>query len=53
MLANRRGGPEGVIDLVESRGPEGFDDLDAVASYGEREAVVRGYAALGGYASAR
>ena len=50
VLANRRGGPEGVIDLVEARAPGGFDDLDAVASHAEREAVVRGYAALAGYA---
>jgi 5-methylphenazine-1-carboxylate 1-monooxygenase len=50
VLANRRGGPEGVIDLVEGRAPEGFEDLDAVASHGEREAIVRGYASLAGYA---
>ena len=47
--SNRRGGPEGVIDLVESRAPDGFDDLDAVASHAEREAIVRGYASLAGY----
>jgi 2-polyprenyl-6-methoxyphenol hydroxylase-like FAD-dependent oxidoreductase len=50
VLASRRGGPERVIDLVEARAPEGFDDLDAVASYAEREAIVRGYASLAGYA---
>jgi 5-methylphenazine-1-carboxylate 1-monooxygenase len=50
VLSNRRGGPEGVIDLVEARAPNGFDDLDAVASYAEREAIVRGYASLAGYA---
>jgi 2-polyprenyl-6-methoxyphenol hydroxylase-like FAD-dependent oxidoreductase len=50
VLANRRGGPEGVIDLVEARASMGFDDLDAVASYAEREAIVRGYASLAGYA---
>jgi len=49
VLSNRRGGPEGVIDLVEARAPDGFDDLDAVASYAEREAIVRGYASLAGY----
>ena len=49
-MANRRGGPEGVIDLIESRAPDGFDDLDAIASHGEREAIVRGYASLAGYA---
>jgi 2-polyprenyl-6-methoxyphenol hydroxylase-like FAD-dependent oxidoreductase len=49
VLANRRGGPEGVIDLVEARAPDGFRDLDAVAGYAEREAIVRGYASLAGY----
>jgi len=50
VFSNRRGGPEGVIDLVEARAPNGFDDVDAVASYAEREAIVRGYATLAGYA---
>jgi len=50
VLANRRGGPEGVIDLIEARAPDGFADLDAVASHAEREAIVRGYASLAGYA---
>jgi 2-polyprenyl-6-methoxyphenol hydroxylase-like FAD-dependent oxidoreductase len=50
VLSNRRGGPERVIDVVEARAPEGFDDLDGVASYTEREAIVRGYASLAGYA---
>jgi 2-polyprenyl-6-methoxyphenol hydroxylase-like FAD-dependent oxidoreductase len=50
VLSNRRGGPERVIDLVEARAPEGFDDLDAVASCAERESIVRGYASLAGYA---
>jgi 2-polyprenyl-6-methoxyphenol hydroxylase-like FAD-dependent oxidoreductase len=50
VLANRRGGPERVIDLVEARAPEGFDDLAAVASHAEREAIVRGYASLAGFA---
>jgi len=48
VLANRRGGPEGVIDLVESRAPEGFDDIEAVASFAEREAITRGYVSIAG-----
>ena len=51
VLTNRRGGPERVIDVLEERAPAGFDDLDAVASYAEREAIVRGYAAMAGFAS--
>jgi 2-polyprenyl-6-methoxyphenol hydroxylase-like FAD-dependent oxidoreductase len=50
VLANRKGGPEGVIDMIEARAPDGFDDIDAVASKEEREAVVRGYASLAGFA---
>jgi 2-polyprenyl-6-methoxyphenol hydroxylase-like FAD-dependent oxidoreductase len=49
VLANRKGGPEGVIDMVEARAPDGFDDIDAVASREEREAVVRGYASMAGF----
>jgi 5-methylphenazine-1-carboxylate 1-monooxygenase len=49
VRANRRGGPEGVIDLVESRAPEGFNDIDAIASFAEREAIVRGYASMAGF----
>jgi hypothetical protein len=50
VLTNRKGGPEGVIDVVEARAPDGFDDIETVASYKEREAIVRGYASMAGYA---
>ena len=50
VLANRQGGPEGVIDMVEARAPNGFSDIETVASRDEREAVVRGYARLAGFA---
>ena len=48
VLANRRGGPERVIDLVESRAPDGCTDIDAAATHAEREAIVRGYGSLAG-----
>lgn len=48
VLTNRGGGPERVIDVVEERAPNGFEDVEAVASYAEREAIVRGYAATAG-----
>lgn len=51
VRANRRGGPEGVIDVVEARAPDGFEDIDKVASFAEREAIVRGYASKAGYAT--
>jgi 5-methylphenazine-1-carboxylate 1-monooxygenase len=47
---NRRGGPEGVIDAVEARAPEGFGNIDEVLSFEERKAIVRGYASTAGYA---
>ena len=50
LLKNRAGGPEQVIELVERRAPDGFTDLDGVASYDERKAIVGGYASLAGYA---
>ncbi|CDN58126.1 Flavin-containing monooxygenase (plasmid) [Neorhizobium galegae bv. officinalis bv. officinalis str. HAMBI 1141] len=46
VLSNRLGGPEGVIDMIEARAPDGFDDIDMVASFEERKAMVRGYASL-------
>jgi 5-methylphenazine-1-carboxylate 1-monooxygenase len=49
IRANRCGGPERVIDVVEARAPHGFDDLETVASLAERKAIVRGYAAMAGY----
>lgn len=50
VLNNRKGGPERVIDVLEERAPDGFTDLDAVASYAERKAIVRGYATMAGFA---
>jgi 5-methylphenazine-1-carboxylate 1-monooxygenase len=50
VLSNREGGPEGVIDMVEARAPDGFEHIDSVATHDEREAIVRGYARLAGFA---
>lgn len=50
VRSNRRGGPEGVIDAVEALAPDGFDDIDAVLSHAEREAIVKGYAQKAGFA---
>ncbi|MGZ5938022.1 MAG: flavin-dependent oxidoreductase, partial [Rhizomicrobium sp.] len=47
---NRVGGPEGVIDAVEARAPDGFTNIDDVLSYEERKAIVRGYASTAGFA---
>jgi 5-methylphenazine-1-carboxylate 1-monooxygenase len=50
VRSNRKGGPEGVIDAVEALAPDGFDDIDKVLPYAEREAIVRGYAQKAGFA---
>jgi 2-polyprenyl-6-methoxyphenol hydroxylase-like FAD-dependent oxidoreductase len=47
---NRKGGPEGVIDAVEERAPDGFNSIDDVLSFEQRKAIVRGYASTAGYA---
>ena len=51
VRANRRGGPEGVIDAVEELAPDGFEDIDTVLSHSEREAIVKGYAQKAGFAA--
>ena len=51
VRSNRRGGPEGVIDAVEQLAPDGFDNIDNVLSYAQREAIVRGYASKAGFAT--
>ena len=50
VRSNRLGGPERVIDLVDSRAPDGFDRLEDVASEAELRAVVGGYASMAGFA---
>jgi 2-polyprenyl-6-methoxyphenol hydroxylase-like FAD-dependent oxidoreductase len=47
---NRKGGPEGVIDAVEARAPDGFTNIDDVLSFEQRKAIVRGYASAAGFA---
>ena len=51
VRANRRGGPEGVIDAVEQLAPDGFNNVEHVLSYAQREAIVRGYASKAGFAA--
>jgi 2-polyprenyl-6-methoxyphenol hydroxylase-like FAD-dependent oxidoreductase len=50
VLNNRKGGPERVIDVLEARAPDGFSDVETIASHAEREAIVRGYATMAGFA---
>ena len=50
VQSNRRGGPEGVIDAVEARAPDGFNNIDDVLPFEQRKAIVRGYASKAGFA---
>src|SRR5690606_14931924 len=47
---DRQGGPEGVIDAVGARAPDGFSNIEDVLSYEQRKAIVRGYAGVAGFA---
>ena len=53
VLSNRVGGPEGVIDAVETRAPDGFADIEQVMSRTERQAFLTGYAQLAGFSVAQ
>jgi hypothetical protein len=46
---NRAGGPEGVIDVVESLAPEGFRCIDDVIARDELEAMLKSYATAAGF----
>lgn len=48
VLRNRQGGPEGVIDLVERRAPDGFTNLNDAIDPAELEAIVTSYAQAAG-----
>ncbi|HEY0935146.1 MAG TPA: FAD-dependent monooxygenase [Trebonia sp.] len=52
VQANRKGGPEGVIDAVDKLAPDGFDDIETVLPRAERERIVHGYARTSGFAAA-
>lgn len=48
-LSNRQQGPERVMQIVEERAPQGFDDLDAVISRAELEAIAAEYKQIAGF----
>jgi hypothetical protein len=49
VLANRQGGPQRCIEIVEQRAPDGFADLDAVISREELEEMTRSYKRMAGF----
>lgn len=50
VLANRRGGPERVVDVVSARAPEGFSNIEDVIARDELAAIAKGYAQMTGTA---
>jgi 2-polyprenyl-6-methoxyphenol hydroxylase-like FAD-dependent oxidoreductase len=53
VVSNRKGGPESVIDAVEARAPQGFDDIEKVMSRQERMAIMQSYAQSAGFSRAQ
>jgi 2-polyprenyl-6-methoxyphenol hydroxylase-like FAD-dependent oxidoreductase len=49
VLANRANGPEQVMQLVETRAPDGFLAIDEVLSKAELEEAAAGYKRLAGF----
>lgn len=48
VFANRRGGPERVVDVVSERAPDGFANINQVIAQDELAAIARGYAQMTG-----
>jgi hypothetical protein len=48
--ANRKGGPERVVDLVSARAPEGFGNLADIVTQEEIAAIAGQYARMAGFA---
>lgn len=49
VLANRQNGPEQVMQIVEERAPDGFDDVHDVISQHELETIAARYAQTAGF----
>lgn len=49
VLANRKNGPEQVMQIVEQRAPGGFSDLNAVVSNDELATIASTYKKLAGF----
>ena len=52
VLANRRNGPEQVMQMVEERAPDGFADVSDVLQAQELEAVASAYKKIAGFSIA-
>ncbi len=48
VLANRGDGPDRILDIVDDRAPDGFEDIDEVMPLAERQAFADGYKEIAG-----
>ena len=53
VRANRKGGPERVVDEVSARAPDGFARLEDVIAREELAAIAGGYAQMAGFAAGK
>lgn len=53
VRANRKGGPERVVDEVSARAPDGFARLEDLISREELVAIAGGYAQMAGFAAGK
>jgi 2-polyprenyl-6-methoxyphenol hydroxylase-like FAD-dependent oxidoreductase len=53
VAANRRGGPEQVLDLAEERAPDGFGTVGEVFAPGELDAIAARYKQVAGFTVAK
>lgn len=49
VAGNRAGGPDEVLDVIENRAPDGFDDIDAISPLAERKQIADRYKVLAGF----
>jgi 2-polyprenyl-6-methoxyphenol hydroxylase-like FAD-dependent oxidoreductase len=49
VMLNRRNGPEQVMQIVEERAPDGFDDVTDVLSHRELEDIAANYKRVAGF----
>lgn len=49
VLANRGNGPEQVMQIAETRAPDGFDDIDSVIARAELEEIAQRYKLMAGF----
>ena len=49
MRLNRAEGPDAVLQIVEDRAPDGYEDLEKVLPLSEREALAARYKQTAGF----